>query len=85
MSIGSGILLFVIGAILRFAVTVQLTWVDLSLVGNILMGAGVVVFILGLIFTFRKRRSTSTRRTVIEPANRDTIIRRTDQSNDSDI
>jgi membrane-bound ClpP family serine protease len=85
MSIGSGILLFVIGAILRFAVTVQLSWMDLPLVGNILMGAGVVVFILGLIFTFRKRRSTSTRRTVIEPADRDTIIRRTDQSNDSDI
>jgi len=39
MSIGLGIFLFVVGAILRFALNVQLTWIDLHLVGNLLMGA----------------------------------------------
>jgi hypothetical protein len=60
MSIGTGIVLFVVGAILSFALNVQATWIDLHLVGYILMGAGVVVFILGLIFMLRRRTSTTT-------------------------
>lgn len=39
MSIGTGIVLFVIGAILVFAVNVEVTWVNLDMVGYILMGA----------------------------------------------
>lgn len=85
MSIGAGILLFVIGAILRFALTIQLSWVDVPLVGNILMGAGVVVFVLGLIFTFRRRRSSSSRRTVAGSANGDKVVRRTDRIDDTDF
>ena len=85
MSIGAGVLLFVIGAVLRFAVTIQLTWIDVPLVGDILMGAGVVIFILGLIFTFRRRRSTSTRRTVARAADEDTLIRRTDKIEDTEF
>jgi heme/copper-type cytochrome/quinol oxidase subunit 2 len=60
MSIGTGIVLFVIGAILSFALNVQATWIDLHLVGYILMAAGVVVFVLGLVFMFRRRRSVTT-------------------------
>jgi membrane-bound ClpP family serine protease len=60
MSIGSGIVLFVIGAILAFAIQVQITGIDLHLIGDILMGAGVIVFIIGLIFTLRKRSSVTT-------------------------
>jgi len=52
--------LFVVGAILSFALNVQATWIDLHLVGYILMAAGVVVFILGLVFMFRRRRSVTT-------------------------
>ena len=85
MSIGLGVLLFVIGAILRFALNVEVAWVDLALVGNILMGAGVVVFILGLIFTFRRRRSTSTRRTVAGAEDGDKVVRRTDRIEDTDF
>jgi hypothetical protein len=33
MSIGAGVVLFVIGAILAFAVNVQLDWVNLDLIG----------------------------------------------------
>jgi hypothetical protein len=60
MSIGSGIVLFVIGAILAFALNIQATWIDLHLVGYILMIAGVIVFILGLVFLLRRRQSVTT-------------------------
>lgn len=56
MGIGTGIALFVIGAILAFALNVELTWLDLNLVGYILMGAGVVVFIISLILVARRRQ-----------------------------
>jgi hypothetical protein len=49
MSIGTGIVLFVIGAILAFAVNVEVEWVNLDLIGYILMAAGAVVFIVGLV------------------------------------
>ncbi|KDA05683.1 hypothetical protein DC31_14760 [Microbacterium sp. CH12i] len=55
MGIGTGIALFVIGAILAFALNVEVTWLDLNLVGYILMGAGVVVFIISLILVARRR------------------------------
>lgn len=65
MSIGAGIALFVIGAILVFAVNVDTTqFIDLDLIGYILMGAGVLVFLLGLVFSFRRRSTAQVTRTV---------------------
>lgn len=75
MSIGLGIVLFVIGAILTFALHISVTWISLPLVGYILMGAGIVVFILGLVFLFRRRRTVSTSRTAIDPRSGDTVRR----------
>ena len=60
MSIGTGIVLFVIGAILVFALNLDLGWIDLDVVGYLLMGAGFVVFVIGLIFMMRKRQSVTT-------------------------
>jgi hypothetical protein len=60
MSIGTGIGLFVVGAILAFAIHLNNAVVSLQLIGYILMVAGVVVFILGLVFTLRKRQSITT-------------------------
>lgn len=57
MSIGSGIVLFVIGAILVFALEIEVSWIDLNTVGYILMGAGVLVFLIGIIL-YARRRST---------------------------
>lgn len=70
MSIGAGVVLFVIGAILSFAIDGDLGggFVDLSLIGYILMIAGVVVFILGLIFTLKRRKSVSTSRSYVDSA-----------------
>lgn len=59
MSIGTGVALVVIGAILYFAVHVTVSGIDIATVGLILMGVGAVVFVVGLILAFRGRRSVS--------------------------
>lgn len=75
MSIGSGIVLFVIGAILAFAVNVEVEWVDLDMIGYILMGAGALIFLIGIILVARKRQSISTSRTSVDPVSGDRVTR----------
>lgn len=48
-SIGGGIFLLVIGAILTFALQVEWSAVDKNLIGYLLMAAGGVLFLIGLI------------------------------------
>ena len=67
MSLGFGIFLFVVGAILAFAVNITVTWVDLRLVGYILMGAGVVIVIIGIALLMRRRTSSVTTRSSVDP------------------
>ncbi|KQV07641.1 DUF6458 family protein [Leifsonia sp. Root112D2] len=64
MSLGAGILLIVIGAILTFALNLDVTWIDLHLVGYILMAAGLVIVILGIVLMVRKRSTVVTNRTI---------------------
>jgi len=66
MSIGTGIVLFVIGAILTFAVNLEAEVVNLDLIGYILMGAGFVVFVIGLALMMRKRQSVTTVRSGVD-------------------
>ncbi|MFF7294164.1 DUF6458 family protein [Microbacterium sp. NPDC008134] len=68
MSIGTGIFLFVVGAILTFALEVRLDWIDLDLVGYILMAAGVLIFLIGIILliTRRSRARGATATTVVD-------------------
>ncbi|SEB70138.1 hypothetical protein SAMN04489806_1546 [Paramicrobacterium humi] len=82
MSIGTGIALFVIGAILTFAINVDAGPVNLDLIGYILMGAGVVVFIIGIALLFRRRSSVSTTRSAVDPANGERVTRRSTDSDD---
>jgi protein-S-isoprenylcysteine O-methyltransferase Ste14 len=63
MTMGTGVVLFVIGAILAFAVNVQTSFISLSTAGYILMVAGIVVFVIGLALTLRGRRTVTTSRT----------------------
>ncbi len=56
MSIGVGIFLFVVGAVLTFALNVELGWINLDLVGYLFMGAGIVVVIIGLVLLMRRRQ-----------------------------
>ncbi|QLD10508.1 DUF6458 family protein [Microbacterium oleivorans] len=75
MSIGAGIALFVIGAILAFAVNVEVEWVDLDLVGYILMGAGALIFLLGIILLARRRQTDTVSRTAVDPASGQRVTR----------
>jgi len=50
MGIGTGIFLVAVGAILRYAITIQASGVNLHAVGDILMIVGVVGIVLSVIF-----------------------------------
>ena len=67
MSIGTGVVLFVIGAILVFALNFETEFVNLDMIGYIMMAAGAVVLLLGLVFLFRRRSTEQVTRTV-DPA-----------------
>jgi hypothetical protein len=55
MTIGLAIFLIAVGAILRYAVTVTISGVELDTVGLILMIAGIVGLVISLAFTFARR------------------------------
>ena len=76
MNIGLGIFLVVVGAILRFAVMVQVSWINLQLVGDFLMVAGVVVAIIGIVLLVRKRSSVTTVRTAVDPNSNEQVASR---------
>jgi len=82
MSIGTGIVLFVIGAILAFAVNVDVQWVNLDLIGYIFMGAGVVVFLIGIVLMVRRRQSETVTRTEVDPAGSQRVTRQTTSATD---
>lgn len=77
MSIGSGIFLFVVGAILAFALNFQVDWINLDLVGYLLMGAGVVIFLIGIVLAARKRQSITTVRSGVDADGQNVQQRRT--------
>jgi Domain of unknown function (DUF6458) len=58
MTIGGSILLIVAGAVLRYAINWTPNYVDLRLVGLILMIAGVAGLIIALTFLFMRRRGS---------------------------
>ncbi|PTL72774.1 hypothetical protein C1I63_07885 [Rathayibacter caricis DSM 15933] len=80
MSIGAGIFLLVVGAVLAFAVDVQVSGVDLALIGYILMAAGAVGLVLGLVLMTRRRQAVSTTRSAVDPASGEQVTRRTSES-----
>ncbi len=82
MTIGGGIALFVIGAILAFAINLENAWVDLDLIGYILMGAGVLVFIIGIILLARRRQSVSTTRVAADPVTGEAVSQRITETDD---
>jgi membrane-bound ClpP family serine protease len=75
MSLGLGIVLIVIGAVLAYALNISVDWIDLQLVGYILMVAGAVVVVLGIVLLARRRRSIATSRTTVDPATGDRVVR----------
>ncbi|HSP75659.1 MAG TPA: DUF6458 family protein [Cryobacterium sp.] len=68
MSLGLGIFLLVVGAIMVFALNVTVEWMDIELVGYILMAAGAVIMVIGIVLLTRKRSSLTTTRSAVDPA-----------------
>lgn len=83
MSIGAGIALIVIGAILAFAVDLPNDYVDLKTIGYIMMGAGVVVFLIGLVLLVRRRQTDTVTRT--EGVGGAQVTRSTTRSSNDDL
>lgn len=59
MGIGFSIFLLAVGAILVFAVNATVAGVDISVVGWILMGAGVIGLILTMVVLAPRRRTVT--------------------------
>jgi len=66
MGIGGSIFLIALGAIFAFAVDADLGWLDINVVGWVLMIAGFAGLLLTLYFWQSRRRTT----TVVQPAER---------------
>lgn len=60
MSIGTGIVLLVVGAVLRFAINLPNPVIDLPTVGVILMGAGFVALAMGIFIALRPKSTITT-------------------------
>ncbi len=71
MTIGGSLLLIAIGAVLKFAVTHQVSGVNIGTIGVILMIIGAIGLVLGLILMTTRRRTDVISRpghtTVVEP------------------
>ncbi|MQA88391.1 MAG: hypothetical protein GEV03_28190 [Streptosporangiales bacterium] len=57
MGIGISVFLITLGAILKFAITVDLSGVNIQAMGVILMIVGAAMFVLSLVFLPRRRES----------------------------
>lgn len=78
MKIGGSIALIAIGAILCFAVQDAIAGIDLTTVGYILMGAGVLALILSVAFGRPKPLTHSSESRTINDPNSGETIRRTE-------
>jgi hypothetical protein len=68
MGIGFSIFLLALGAVLTFAVDATVAGLDITIVGWILMGAGVIGLILTMVVLAPRRRRTVTDTTVTDTA-----------------
>lgn len=56
MTAGTGIFLIVVGAIIRYALNIEIAGVEEDMIGLILIVAGVAVLLLSLLFYMTARR-----------------------------
>ncbi len=68
MGIGSGIFLFIVGAIITYALNFNVKWVDQTLIGYLFMGGGALVFFISLFSLFKKRSTTITSHSEMNPS-----------------
>jgi len=63
MGIGTGIVLIVLGAVIEFAWTGNIPYVDDDVLGTILMVAGVLTIVLVIVVNAQRGRTTSVQET----------------------
>jgi heme/copper-type cytochrome/quinol oxidase subunit 2 len=64
MTIGGALALIAVGAILKWAVTAHVSWIDLQTTGTVLFVIGLVGLVVALLYTFwwePRRRDDQTR------------------------
>jgi hypothetical protein len=59
MTIGTSIVLIAVGAILKWAVTANVSWINLQTAGTVLFVLGIVGFVLAVVYTFYWSREHS--------------------------
>ncbi len=52
MTVGAAILLIAVGAILKWAVTAHVSWIDIQTAGTILFVVGLVSLVLAVVYAF---------------------------------
>ena len=52
VTIGTALVLIAVGAILKWAVTAHVSWIDLQTAGTVLFVVGLVALVLSLVYTF---------------------------------
>ncbi len=62
MTIGTSVVLIAIGAILKWAVTAHLSWINVQTTGTVLFIVGLAALVLSLLYTF-----AWTRRDAVDP------------------
>jgi heme/copper-type cytochrome/quinol oxidase subunit 2 len=67
VTIGTSILLIAVGAILKYAVTADVSGIDLQTVGVILMLVGILGLVLSLLYTFMWSDTARQRRDPVDP------------------
>ncbi len=68
MTIGTSIFLIAVGAILKWAVTAHVSWINIETAGTVLFVLGIVGLVLSVIYTFYWSR-TRTREVHVRDAN----------------
>jgi hypothetical protein len=55
MTIGTSLVLIAVGAILHYAVTAHVSWIDLQTTGTVLMVVGIAGLVIGVYLAVRTR------------------------------
>ncbi len=65
MTIGGALCLIAVGAILKWAVTAHVSWIDINTAGTVLFVIGLVGLVLALVYTFWRPRKRPDERTEV--------------------
>lgn len=79
MGIGLGIFLLISGSVLAFGVKTSLADFDVTTIGYILMGGGVLVILLTLLFFMPRTRRARSTAIATDSAGRQAVVERDDR------